>query len=353
MNIFIRAWRSFLYRTRHIRVKIRVCGLGRRTNKKALLVGVPNHSNIGDMAITVAEKVFLKNCRISFASLTTNECEDNISMLKKAVRPDTVICFHGGGNLGNLYEYEERIRRMLLTEFSDNPSVIFPQTVHFTSDGKGEADMKAASAVYGAHKKLTIALRDDSSIEVAKELFGGANLIYSPDIVMGMDKDTFGVKKAERNGALLCFRHDFEKALSDSDKEAITSCLAKSGISYGHTDMMAENDHVAQGAQYSIVSDKMRELSGAKLVITDRLHGMIFSAITETPCIAFGNFNHKVEQSYKVLKHLDYIKFVNSAEEATELAYKMYGICGHYDRSPITPQYDGLKNILLEYTRKQ
>ncbi len=353
MNIFIRAWRSFLYRTRHVRVKIRVCGLCGRTNKKALLVGVPNHSNIGDMAITVAEKAFLKNCRISFASLTTNECEDNISMLKKAVRPDTVICFHGGGNLGNLYEYEERIRRMLLTEFKENPSVIFPQTVHFTSDCEGEADMKAASSVYGAHKKLTIVLRDDSSIETARELFPNANLIYSPDIVMGMDKDTFGVKKAERNGVLLCFRHDFEKALSDADKETVTSRLSELGISFGYTDMMAKNDHVAQGAQYGLVSDKMRELSGAKLVITDRLHGMIFSAITETPCIAFGNFNHKVEQSYKVLKHLDYIKFVNSAEEAAELVDKMYGILGHYDRSPITPQYDGLKNILLEYTRKQ
>ncbi len=353
MNIFIRAWRSFLYRTRGVRLKHRVCGFGKKMNKRALLVCVPDHSNIGDMAIAVAEKVFLKSCGISFVSLTSEECDRNLPMLKKVIKPDTLICFHGGGNLGNVYGFEESVRRKLLTEFSQNPSVIFPQTIFFTSDEEGRADMEAASSVYGGHKKLTVALRDESSYEMAKAMFPRVNVIFSPDIVMSTDKSTFGVKDEKRNGVLLCFRGDCERSMTQSEKDKLASALEECGMKYGYTDMMAEPDLVPQSEQMRYVSDKMRELSGACLVITDRLHGMVFSAITETPCIAFGNYNHKVEQSYKVLKHLDYVKFVKDVDEATPLIEKMYFSAGAYDRSPITPQYEGLKNILLEYTRKK
>ncbi len=353
MNIFKRAWRSFLYRTRHIRVRLRVCGFCRKTNKRVLLVGVPNHSNIGDMAIALAEKKFLRACRISFASLSTDECEDNILMLKKAVRPNTLICYHGGGNLGNLYGYEERVRRMLLTELPDNPSVIFPQTVHFTDDPEGEADMAEASRIYVAHKKLTIALRDEGSLESARRIFPNASLIYSPDIVMSMEKKDFGIKNGDRSGVLLCFRHDFERSIPDADKEKIVSALKDCGIDFGYTDMIADKDEVPKKEQFRYVSGKMKELSEAGLVITDRLHGMVFSAITETPCIVFGNFNHKVRQSYSVLSHLSYIRFVTDADEAVSLIDEAYGSVGRYDSSPILPKYGELKRILLEYSRKQ
>ncbi len=353
MNVFKRAWRSFLYRTRKARLRYRICGFGRKVNKRALLVCVPDHSNIGDMAIAVAEKAFLKSLRISFVSLTSEECEQNLDMLKKAIKPDTLICFHGGGNLGNVYGFEENVRRTLLTEFRDNPSVIFPQTIFFTPDDEGRADMETASAVYGAHKKLTVALRDERSFETAKKLFPSAKVIFSPDIVMHTSKDTFGVKNGERNGVLLCFRGDCERSMMQADKEKLTSFLDGRGSDYRYTDMMAGPDLVPQREQKHYVSEKMKELSGADIVITDRLHGMVFSAVTETPCIAFGNYNHKVEQSYKMLEHLGYVKFAKSVDEAIELVDKLYGEVGSYDRSPILPHYEELKKTLLEYTRKQ
>lgn len=39
---------------------------------------------------------------------------------------------------------------------------------------------------------------------------------------------------------------------------------------------------------------KIEELSKAKLVVTDRLHTMVFSLLAGTPCIAFDNSTHKV-----------------------------------------------------------
>ena len=43
----------------------------------------------------------------------------------------------------------------------------------------------------------------------------------------------------------------------------------------------------------------LNEISQLDIVITDRLHGMIFCYITGTPCIAFDNDNHKISETYK------------------------------------------------------
>ncbi|MGH2097437.1 polysaccharide pyruvyl transferase family protein [Aerococcus urinaeequi] len=48
----------------------------------------------------------------------------------------------------------------------------------------------------------------------------------------------------------------------------------------------------------NIVMDKLKEISKHELVITDRLHGMIFAYLTDTPCLVFDNNNHKISQTY-------------------------------------------------------
>lgn len=64
----------------------------------------------------------------------------------------------------------------------------------------------------------------------------------------------------------------------------------------------------------------------SQIVITDRLHGMIFAAITETPCVVFGNFNHKISESYKWLKELKYISFCNSIDELEDAINKISSV---------------------------
>ena len=60
---------------------------------------------------------------------------------------------------------------------------------------------------------------------------------------------------------------------------------------------------------------KFKQISRAKVVVTDRLHGMIFCAFTNTPCIVLSNYNHKIKNSYETwLNHLDYIKFYDTID---------------------------------------
>jgi pyruvyl transferase EpsI len=47
-----------------------------------------------------------------------------------------------------------------------------------------------------------------------------------------------------------------------------------------------------------------------QVVVTDRLHCMIFCALTRTPCVVLSNSNHKIEGVYRTwLESLPYITF--------------------------------------------
>lgn len=63
------------------------------------------------------------------------------------------------------------------------------------------------------------------------------------------------------------------------------------------------------------LTSKFRKFKQSKLVITDRLHDMIFAAITGTSCIALDNLSGKVKGVFKWLKFNDYIVFCNNIDE--------------------------------------
>ena len=64
----------------------------------------------------------------------------------------------------------------------------------------------------------------------------------------------------------------------------------------------------------------LKQIKKSKLLITDRLHGMIFAVITNTPCIAFANKSGKVKGVYNwISKDNDYVKFANSVEQFKQI----------------------------------
>ena len=91
------------------------------------------------------------------------------------------------------------------------------------------------------------------------------------------------------------------------------------------------------------------EFASAELVVTDRLHGMIFATITGTPCLVFSNNNHKVSESYKWIHSLPYIKFIKTAEEAISFIPELLNMqeC-KYDTELLQPQFKALKEFLAK-----
>ena len=99
---------------------------------------------------------------------------------------------------------------------------------------------------------------------------------------------------------------------------------------------------VAVSERENALNAKFAQFSGAELVITDRLHGMIFCAITGTPCIVFDSKSPKVRGCYEWIKHLDYIRFADKPEDIAEVYRAIPAGPHHYDNSHLTHYYQTL-----------
>ena len=60
-----------------------------------------------------------------------------------------------------------------------------------------------------------------------------------------------------------------------------------------------------------VVYEQLKNFARHKLVVTDRLHGLIFSLITNTPCIVISAFNHKLKEFTEMLKDNKSIIFID------------------------------------------
>ena len=68
-----------------------------------------------------------------------------------------------------------------------------------------------------------------------------------------------------------------------------------------------------------LVRIKMQRFAESQIVITDRLHGMVFAALTGTPCMVFANNHHKVMGTYDWISYLPYIKYASDVEDAIKI----------------------------------
>lgn len=287
--------------------------------KTAYLLATPTHNNIGDLAIVVAEENFLKECGYDkIVNVIMGECWESPKCIARLLPRKAPVYFHGGGNMGDIY-LDERLRRKMFPLLSKHEIVLFPETIFYRDTVKGDEEKKNSVRFYN-RENITIAAREEQSFNIMKELYPKANILLTPDIVLSMGAQEF---KINRKGILLCFRDDQEKALPDSDIEKLMKKLEGKGYVCCMTSMIYYR-YITAGMWEAVVEEKMREIASSRLLITDRLHGMIFAALTQTPCIVFGNNHHKISGVYQWIKKLRYIQFVSSTDEAVEQAEKMY-----------------------------
>jgi len=289
--------------------------------KKIIVMGIPHHGNIGDNAIAIAEEELLNKYFKEYKIYYMQEKYLDVcaNRIKKFINVEDIILLHGGGNIGDTYARPETGRREVIKLFPNNKIIVFPQTAYFSNTEEGRKELEISKQIYNNHPNLIIMAREEKSYNFMKEHFYNAKVYLTPDIVMSLYKGS----KKERSGALLLFRTDKEKTLEDNNIETIKSVVEEKFGNYNLTDMNLGSGIVNIGGNLreSVLNGKFNEFQTSKIAITDRLHGMVFAAITETPCVVFGNFNHKISESYKWLQNLEYIKFcdnINDLEKCIE-----------------------------------
>lgn len=329
-----------------------------KDNKNRIfLIGTPLHGNLGDQAIAYAEiKILDENFKdYETFEISTPDVIKNLKGLKKNVKQGDIFVLHGGGNLGDEYFWEEQVRRKVIRAFVNNKIILFPQSIYFHHDKHGIDEFNKTKLIYSKHKNLTLVAREKTSYEIMKQAFSNNNVILTPDIVMYLNK-TLPLNK--RKGAILCLRSDREGILSINQKDNIENSLEKNFDSVISTDTIAKLSYGKdKSVEYMInpnqrekeLNKKWKQFKKAELVITDRLHGMLFCAITSTPCIAISNYNQKVSGTYEWIKNLDYIKFVNDAADIPKLIDEIKNKEDKvYDNSTLIKNYEKIFDVIKE-----
>lgn len=324
-----------------------------RRKSKVAVLGTPSHTNIGDSAIVLAEIVFLKKflpqesfvAELSFSEL--NEYWDTVIACIRA-NNKLVYCWPGGGNLGDQWFHEELLRRRAVQALPNNQAIVFPQTIFYTDTERGSWEKENSVSVYNAKNNLTLVAREQVSEQIMRSLYPDTEVILTPDIVLSATMEDFGAVPQVRTGVLMCVRSDAEKSVDDSIWTGIEETLDNIHIAHRRTDMYSDIP-VTKENRHECVQKKMQEFCGAELVITDRLHGMIFAALTGTPCIVFSNYNHKVKGTYDWISYLEYVRYVESTEEAKELIPELIDMkdC-KFDNSPLMPYFDKLAEVVKD-----
>lgn len=316
--------------------------------KAIVFISTPTHGNLGDQAIVNAQYLFFENLgkKNNIVEVTSAEYSVNAGRIQKFINEDDVIVIDGGGNIGTLWIWEEQKMHDIIKRFPNNPMFIFPQTAFYSSDEEGKNALAIAKAVYGSHKKLTVFCRDEVTYKLFQTEFMGINALYVPDIVLFTNN---AQKKTVRKKILLCFRSDKERILSFKFRCELEKYLEKFGYDIGSTDTVISNN-VSKNTREIFLKDKWNEFSSAKLVVTDRLHGMIFSTITGTPCIAFDNISHKVRDGYEWIKPIKYVKFCECSHTIYEELDKMLHFEDtDYDRSYLEKHFEIIKEEVSKW----
>ncbi len=274
-----------------------------------ILMGTPHHANIGDLAIAYAEEKMIKELFPNKKLYIMQEEKLDIcaKRVKKYIKDEDIILLHGGGNIGDTYVTPEKGRREIILTYPNNKIIIFPQTAYF----ENQEELNISKKIYNSHNNLIIMAREKKSYNFMKKHFYNAKVYLTPDIVMSLKETSY----KKRNGVLLMFRRDKEKTLKNETFDYILDYIKEHFDSYKISDMNIGTkpvNNISEKKRKEILGNKFKELQSARLVITDRLHGMIFSAITETPCIVFDSLTHKIVESYDWLEDLGYIQICDN-----------------------------------------
>lgn len=279
----------------------------KNTKQKIVVALAADYGNLGDVAITYAQTKYLKAQypEAEVIDFPISKTFIGMKSLKSIMNPNDIITIVGGGNTTDMYDDIEFCRQFIIQQFPKNKIVSFPQTICFSESEYGKKAFKRAVNVYSRHNDLTLSAREKKSYDTYKEYFKKNKIEFCPDIVLSLDKSD---SSTTRESITLCLRSDKEKRISDDVQNEIIDVLKKK-YKIKYQDTHINKNHMSVRVREEELEKIWNDFKKSKLVITDRLHGMIFCAITKTPCIAIDNSTRKVSGVYnKWLKDFSMIK---------------------------------------------
>lgn len=312
--------------------------------KRVFIACVQNHGNLGDQALTLAAKKMLSTYLSDYhqVELTVSNLLNQKFTSSLEVRDSDVVVIQGGGFLGNLWMdiYTALINTIRL--FKNNQIIIFPQSYSFTKDDIGEVEAKKMEELFLSVKRLDIFARDEISYDLMKKHFTKFKNIYlCPDSVFYLKND-INIDEFKRSGALFLLRSDKEKKITEDDFNTMYDIIRNKYDNVSFSDTVISG-RINKKNRRSKVLEKLNQISKFELVVTDRLHGMIFAYLTNTKCIVLPNNNHKIKGAYNFIKNCSYISFLEDMSKFSDALDKI-----NYSKmdDSINEKYEALFKVL-------
>lgn len=297
---------------------------------RCALLDYPFHANVGDNAIWLGEQRVLSalGARVLY---TANLSAYDPNRLAERLAGRGTILLHGGGNLGDLWPEHQRVREEVVAAFPDYPIIQLPQSICF----RDPAALRRAKAVFDRHPNLTLLIRDQNSLDIARNTFQ-ARSILCPDMALALGE----LKRAGRPrvDVLALCRSDHETAAqAQPGGTAPWKCqdwvTPPRGLRSGVWRALRRlhRYHGALGRRgtglyhfYGLMARQRLEygrrlLSRARVVVTDRLHGHVLSLLLGIPHVIMDDRYGKMRSFYETwTKPCPLGVFVESAGAAAE-----------------------------------
>lgn len=296
-----------------------------RDRKKIIYLSETDHTNLGDHAILYAQHRLLDGeiPNLLKYSFTRRECLFAFEQIQKGICKQDIILIPGGGWIGTLWKVSGELFLSFLETFKDNRIIVFPQTIYFENTTYGAAQKKRFYDAVKNCKDILLYVRDTNSYRFLQNQMPEQNskIQYrlAPDMVLSLQP---GIQMPKKEYILFVMRQDLEKVTDEGQIEQLKKRITDSGmeIRYGDTHT---SKAVAPQNRETALHKKWEEFAKARLVITDRLHGMLFAVINGTPCIALDNLSNKVKGVYdEWLTDNPGVCFLNAETLSDDALYK-------------------------------
>lgn len=307
-----------------------------------LFVMTPEHGNLGDHALAYSESRMLNTMGVPYVEITGKEISRLSRFRQLHILNGHPILFNGGGYLGTLWPRAEEHTREIIRNCPNSVILMLPNTIFYPDTPEGRQAEADSAKIYNAHPSLYLYARERISYEKMRGLYNNVKLM--PDMVLSLD---CMAENSPRSGCILSLRRDHEKTRTQATEKKIhTVVSALFGSRVTELDMVVDYAVLPTGRE-SALKEQFQSFASAELVITDRLHGMIFAAITGTPCIVIDSMSPKVRGCYEWIRDLGYIRFADNPDEITEL-YRTMPETRQYSNKHLQHYYDELKKDIIE-----
>ena len=319
--------------------------------KNAFIFFAADYNNLGDIAITIAQRNFLQKVLIGYEIIEVRieETYGAINFIKKLDKDMVIITLIGGGNNGSLYEFIEAPRRCVLNELRDYKIISFPQTVIFEKKDGAKPYYKAFMNACKRCSNITLVAREQYSFNEYEMIVPG-QVLLTPDIVFSLKYKQDEIQRRDDWSSFI-MRNDKEK-LVDSEFQNRLKRLVISQNFVIH--MMDTCDVNIDEGRENILYNYLENLCKSKFAVTDRLHGMILCYITGTPCIVLENNNPKIRSTYETwllkCENITLLSGNESEKDIIEIIKKITN-SGKGDYKTILNMFNPLVNKMVSLAR--